>query len=105
MCNLYTGTRQDRYDSDCRSIRIQGCVTSIRLENEFWKILDQMAFEEQQTVPQFINVLYDEILDSSSSFNDSREWLKSIPSVISSWQETINFYSSYNYSSNKENFE
>jgi len=32
MCNIYTGTPQDRYDSEARSIRIQGCVTSIRLE-------------------------------------------------------------------------
>ena len=47
MCNIYSGTPQDRYDSDSRSIRIQGCVTSIRLENEFWEILDQMVEEEE----------------------------------------------------------
>ena len=35
--------------------------------------------------------LYDEILDSSNSFTDSSEWLRNIPSTISSWQQSINF--------------
>jgi len=76
MCNIYTGTPTDRYDSDCRSIRIQGCVTSIRLENEFWEILDQMALEEKQTVPQFINVLYDEILKTHKDVSNFTSFLR-----------------------------
>ena len=76
MCNIYTGTPKDHYESDSRSIRIQGCVTSIRLENEFWKILDQMALEEQQTVPQFINVLYDEILEAHKDVSNFTSFLR-----------------------------
>jgi len=76
MCNIYTGTPTDRYDSDCRSIRIQGCVTSIRLENEFWEILDHMALEEKQTVPQFINVLYDEILETHKDVSNFTSFLR-----------------------------
>lgn len=76
MCNIYTGTPTDRYDSDSRSIRIQGCVTSIRLENEFWETLDQMALEEKQTVPQFINVLYDEILETHKDVSNFTSFLR-----------------------------
>ncbi|QMU61782.1 MAG: DNA-binding protein [Gammaproteobacteria bacterium] len=76
MCNVYTGTPQERYESDCRSIRIQGCVTSIRLETEFWEILDQMADEEDQTVPQFINVLYGEILEKHEDVSNFTSFLR-----------------------------
>ena len=62
MCNIYAGASRDRYYCDSRSIRIHGFVTSIRLENEFWVILNQMANKEGQSVPKFINMLYDEIL-------------------------------------------
>lgn len=33
--------------------------------------------------------LYNEILDSSRQYNNSSEWLQSIPSTISSWQESL----------------
>lgn len=76
MCYIYAGASRDRYESYCRSIRIQGCVTSIRLENEFWDILDQMAEEEEQSVPQFINVLYDEILDTHKEVSNFTSFLR-----------------------------
>ncbi|MFK8028469.1 MAG: ribbon-helix-helix domain-containing protein [Gammaproteobacteria bacterium] len=76
MCNVYTGTPPDRYESDSRSIRIQGCVTSIRLENEFWEILDQMAEEENQSTPQFINLLYDEILETHKEVSNFTSFLR-----------------------------
>jgi len=57
-------------------IRIQGCVKSIRLENEFWEILDQMADEEDQSMPQFINALYDEILDTHKEISNFTSFLR-----------------------------
>ena len=76
MCQIYSGTPPDRYDSNCRSIRIQGCVTSIRLENEFWDVLEQMARDENQNVPQFINVLYSEILNAHKTVNNFTSFLR-----------------------------
>ena len=38
-----------------------------------------------------ISRLYDEIVDSADCFDDSNEWIRNIPGIISSWQETINF--------------
>jgi predicted DNA-binding ribbon-helix-helix protein len=38
-------------------------VTSIRLENRFWAILDQMAAEEGMTTPRFLATLHDEVLE------------------------------------------
>jgi predicted DNA-binding ribbon-helix-helix protein len=61
MCQIYAGTAQDRYASESHSLRIQGCVTSIRLENEFWGILEKMAIEAGSTIAELINVLYSEV--------------------------------------------
>lgn len=55
------------------------------------KILVQIKTENKFLKHSEISRLYDEILDSSSSFNDSSEWLQSIPSTISSWQESLSF--------------
>ncbi len=64
MCNVYSGAQKNRYNSTSRSVRIQGCVTSIKLENEFWRLLDEMAIAEGQSTPKFINTLYAELLNN-----------------------------------------
>lgn len=61
MCQIYASTAPERYDSEAHSLRIQGCVTSIRLEKEFWNILDEMAAQGSSTTAELINVLYDEV--------------------------------------------
>ena len=55
------------------------------------KILVQLKTENKFLKHSEISRLYDEILDSSNSFNDSNKWLQNIPSIISSWQESISF--------------
>lgn len=61
LCQIYAGTEPARYDSEARSLRIQGYVTSIRLENEFWSILEEMADEAASSTPELINTLYTEV--------------------------------------------
>lgn len=55
------------------------------------KILVQIKTENKFLKHSEISRLYDKILDSSNSYNNSSEWLQSIPSTISSWQESIGF--------------
>ena len=50
MCNLYSSTDPSLYEHQTRSIRLQGAVTSVRLEREGYG------------VPQFINQLYSEVI-------------------------------------------
>jgi predicted DNA-binding ribbon-helix-helix protein len=61
MCQIYAGTEPARYDNEARSLRIQGCVTSIRLEKEFWSILQEMAEAAESTTPELLNTLYTEV--------------------------------------------
>ncbi len=56
MCQIYASTEPTRYDSEARSLRIQGSVTSIRLEKEFWSILDGYWLQIPEcamTVPRY----------------------------------------------------
>ena len=62
MCNLYSSTDPSLYEHQTRSIRLQGAVTSVRLEREFWSILEEIAAGECYGVPQFINQLYSEVI-------------------------------------------
>lgn len=64
MCNIYVGASKESYECTSRSVRIHGAVTSIRLENEFWEILDEMARNEDTSTPGFINTLYNELMES-----------------------------------------
>lgn len=60
--------------------------------NQFILILKgllQMKAQNKFLKHEEISRLYDEILDSSNSFSDSDEWLRSIPTTISSWQESL----------------
>ncbi|NQV12757.1 MAG: AlwI family type II restriction endonuclease [Parcubacteria group bacterium] len=55
------------------------------------KILVQIKTENKFLKHSEISRLYDEILNSSNSFDDSSGWLQNIPGVISSWQESLSF--------------
>lgn len=67
MCHIYASTDPQRYDSATRSVRLQGCVTSVRLENEFWEILDDLAAEQSMSTGQFISKLYVEVIADKGS--------------------------------------
>ncbi len=62
MCQMFAGQPQSNYDYQSRSIRLNGLSTSVRLEQKFWEILDQMAQAEQTSTPQFISTLYSEVI-------------------------------------------
>ncbi len=53
------------------------------------KVLVQMKSQEKFLQHAEILRLYDKILESSKSFDDSNEWLQNIPSTISMWQESL----------------
>lgn len=62
MCHVYASTDPQRYESTTRSVRLQGSVTSVRLENEFWEILDCLATEQGMSAGGFISKLYSEVI-------------------------------------------
>lgn len=60
MCRIYASTPKEEYVQKTRSIRINGVVTSIRLEMRFWRILESISEREGGTVGAFLSTLYNE---------------------------------------------
>lgn len=45
-------------------MRIHGVVTTIRMENAFWSVLQEMAESEKMTTNQLISTLYEELVET-----------------------------------------
>src|SRR5918911_4330827 len=43
MCEIFISADPAGYDGRTRSVRLHGVVTSIRLENLFWSVLEEIA--------------------------------------------------------------
>jgi len=65
MCHVFAGQEPERYASTNRRLRLNGQSTSIRLENAFWDILDEMAERDEMSTPSFISTLHSEVLELS----------------------------------------
>jgi len=63
MCELYVKADPILYESRSRSLRIRGVVTTLRLENQFWDILREIAEVDGMTTNQLIAKLYEEVMD------------------------------------------
>ncbi len=63
MCEVFAGQDPDRYACTTRRLRLNGQSTSIRLENAFWKTLDDIAARDGVSTPVFISTLHSEVLE------------------------------------------
>src|ERR1700760_702137 len=62
MCGIYINADPILYESRTRSLRIHGVITTVRLENLFWDVLQEIAGRESLTTSQFAVKLYDELI-------------------------------------------
>ncbi|MFK7752102.1 MAG: ribbon-helix-helix domain-containing protein [Sedimentitalea sp.] len=63
MCQIFAGQDPERYASQTRRLRLNGQSTSIRLENSFWQVIDEIAKNDGTTTPVFISKLHSEVLE------------------------------------------
>jgi predicted DNA-binding ribbon-helix-helix protein len=64
MCQIFIRADPDLYVTRTRSMRLRGVATSIRLENQFWDVLDEIGTRDGLTLPQLISRLYDELSEA-----------------------------------------
>jgi predicted DNA-binding ribbon-helix-helix protein len=76
MCQLFIHADSSLWSSRTKSLRIQGVVTSIRLEVFFWNILEELSFRDQMTVNQAISKLYLESLDADHDIGNFTSFLR-----------------------------
>ncbi|MEM1378556.1 MAG: ribbon-helix-helix domain-containing protein [Pseudomonadota bacterium] len=65
MCQVFAGQDPARYSCATRRIRLNGQSTSVRLEQAFWSILDELAETEDMSTPAFLSKLHSEVLEIS----------------------------------------
>ncbi|MEQ8257165.1 MULTISPECIES: ribbon-helix-helix domain-containing protein [Roseovarius] len=63
MCRMFAGQDPERYELETRRMRLNGQSTSIRLEKSFWRILDDIAANEDISTPAFVSKLHGEVLE------------------------------------------
>lgn len=88
MCQIYASTDPGRYDSETKSLRIQGCVTSIRLEQEFWNILEEMGDEAASSMPELINTLYTEVHQNFGEVSNFTSFLRTACTIYLARKES-----------------
>lgn len=76
MCHLFIHADSDLWVSKTKSLRIQGVVTSIRLEVFFWNTLEELSFRDKMTVNQAISKLYLEALDADHDIGNFTSFLR-----------------------------
>ncbi|WP_394778348.1 ribbon-helix-helix domain-containing protein [Undibacterium sp.] len=76
MCEIFVKADPALYESKARSIRLHGAVTSIRLENLFWQVLQEVAERDGMNVNQLITKLYDELVEYRGGVDNFSSFLR-----------------------------
>jgi predicted DNA-binding ribbon-helix-helix protein len=69
MCQIFVGADPALYAARTRSLRLGGVVTSLRLENLFWQILEEIGERDGLSVPQLVTKLHDELMETGAELD------------------------------------
>ena len=76
MCQVFISADPALYACRARSVRLHGVATSIRLENLFWQVLEEIAGRDGMSVPQLCARLHDELLAERGSVDNFASFLR-----------------------------
>jgi len=76
VCQVFISADPMLYDSRSRSVRLHGVATSIRLENMFWQVLQEIAERDGYSVPQLCARLYDELVAKHGAVDNFSSFLR-----------------------------
>lgn len=76
MCKLFINADPEQWISRTHSLRIDGMVTSVRMENCFWTILEEVAQRDDMNTPQLITRLYHESIDAGHDLGNFTSFLR-----------------------------
>lgn len=76
MCEIFISAHPESYASRTRSVRLHGVVTSIRLENLYWEVLEEIGARDGLGVVQLIEKLYDELVEARGEVGNFASFLR-----------------------------
>ena len=62
MCGIISNQAEANFARDTRAVRISGHITSVQLENYFWRVLEAIAKQEELSLPRLLNKLNEEFV-------------------------------------------
>jgi predicted DNA-binding ribbon-helix-helix protein len=76
MCQVFISASPESYESRTRSVRLHGVVTSIRLENLHWEVLEEIGARDGMSLTQLIERLYDELVQARGAVGNFASFLR-----------------------------
>ncbi|WP_050526565.1 ribbon-helix-helix domain-containing protein [Pseudorhodobacter aquimaris] len=76
MCRVFIGADPSLWESTTRSFRMDGMVTSVRLEAMFWNALEDIASRQDLNMPQLLHQLYNESIDEGHDLGNFTSFLR-----------------------------
>ncbi len=76
MCKIFISADPELYRCRSRSLRLSGVATSIRLENLFWQVLEEIGARDGLSVGQLITRLYDELAEADGDCANFSSFLR-----------------------------
>lgn len=76
MCQIFISADPGLYRSRSHSLRLHGAATSIRLENLFWQVLEEIGARDGMTVNQLITKLHDELVEAGGDSANFTSFLR-----------------------------
>lgn len=76
MCEIFISANPRSYESRTRSVRLHGVVTSIRLENLHWEVLEEIGQRDGMSVTQLLERLYDELIQARGEAGNFASFLR-----------------------------
>ena len=76
MCRLFIGADPAMWETRLRSVRMRGFATSVRLENMYWRLLEEIAGRDGLSVAEILARLYDELRDTQGEVENFASFLR-----------------------------
>ena len=76
MCRLFINADPDLWQTRLRSVRMEGFSTSIRLENLYWGVLEELAARDGMTLTQLLVKLHTELLEARGKVDNFASFLR-----------------------------
>lgn len=76
MCKLFIGADPALWESQTRSMRLEGVCTSVRLEAFFWNVLEEIGDRDRLGLSQLISQLSREWVESGRDVDNFASFLR-----------------------------
>jgi len=76
MCRLFINADPQMWETRLRSVRMRGFSTSVRLENIYWRLLEEIAARDGLSVGQILAKLYEELQDQHGEVDNFASFLR-----------------------------